>query len=83
MSISLPAAAIIPGDYVTHSRCDGYHWVRYVESADAKYPGANMVHIEVTTADGVGIYTVRRTTPVEIAFSGVDMCSIHHNALTN
>jgi len=76
--ITLPVPDVSTGDYVFPPKCDGAHRVRSSYTDDSRTPGAPMVHL---TFDQ-GVWSVRPTSTIVVAFSGVTLCTLDHDAPT-
>lgn len=76
--IELPAPAIAPGDYVFPPKCDGAHRVLSTRTDDSRTPHAPMVHLFLTHHTPA-LWSVRPTSSVRVAFSGVTLCTVDHN----
>ena len=76
--LTLPAPDVAAGDYVFPPKCDGAHRITSIRTDDSRTPTVPMVHLTFTE----GTWSVRTTTDVRVAFSGVSLCTLDHNTRT-
>lgn len=72
--VNLPARELNTGDYIHPPGCNGWHRVIGVKH-ESWCPG------NITVRVNGGAWFPRPDTLVRIAFSGVELCSLNHDAM--
>lgn len=74
--ITLPVSDIGVGYYVFPPKCNGAHRVLGSHTDDSRTPCVDMVHLALNG----GVWSVRPASDLTVAFSGVHLCTIDHDA---